>query len=395
MIINLELKRVLSFFTAIIFSLSTIAPCFAEMQSATGVPMPSEKTEQQIDSVPKLRGNIIQGGVNYNELEENKDLFTGEIEAVEKGSILRMTVASVISSGFYRKGDEFFAEITDDFSSQSGIVLPAGTVAHGRITEFRDKKRLGRDAYLSLKFDYLITPDNRKIPIEATMTTKRSKTVSTAKVVLEDVAYTAAGGVIGGILALKFLGLGAAVASNGYTVAGGAGIGAVLGLTAALLRKGKDVLIQPGDEIRVKVNESLELPVMSYEALKDEELLLEGLNVKVLEYIVERDPFGELNTITITLHIRNNTKKTFSSFEMALLSDYNTVYYSSPFGDTGMWFKKITPGTQIRGRMSFSVDNPKKRHWLVFYDNRTRKPVAKFSLKNAERELKQLSKKRK
>ena len=79
---------------------------------------------------------------------------------------------------------------------------------------------------------------------------------------------------------------------------------------------------------------------------------------------------------------------------MALLSDYKTVYYSSPFGDTSMWFKKITPGTAIRGSLSFAVDNPKKRHWLVFYDNRNRKPLAKFSLKNAEREIKKVSNKK-
>ncbi len=58
---------------------------------------------------------------------------------------------------------------------------------------------------MTIKFDYLITPDNRKIPIEASITTKRSAAASTAKVVLEDTAYTMAGGVIGGILALKSL----------------------------------------------------------------------------------------------------------------------------------------------------------------------------------------------
>lgn len=385
------MKKIISFFIAASFLLSCSFPCFAE----SSVPMPSgasNKVEQTADSTPKIRENTIQGGVDYNELEENKNLFTGEVKAVEKGAVLKMTVSSVISSGFYRKGDEFFAEVTDDFSTRSGIMIPSGTVAHGRVSEFTDKKRLGRDAYITLKFDYLITPDNRKIPIEASMTTKKGAATSTAKVVLEDTAYTAVGGVIGGILALKFLGLGAAVASHGYTVAGGAGIGATIGLVASLVRKGGDVLIQPGDEIRVKVNESLELPVMSYEALKDDELICEGLNVKVLDYIVERDPFGELNTITLTLHIINNTDKTFSSFDMALLSDYNTVYYSSPFGDTSMWFQKIKPNTQIRGRLSFAVDNPKKRHWLVFYDGRTRKPIAKFSLKNAEREIKKLSK---
>ena len=203
---NLEINRLLSAFLIAVFLLSQSLPCFSENQQ---VPLRAETS-----------GKAIQGGIDYSELEENKDLFTGQIEAVQKGSKLKMTVSSVVSSNFHLKGDEFFAEITDDFSTQSGIVLPSGTVAHGIVTELRDKKRLGRDAYMTIKFDYLITPDNRKIPIAASMTTKRNAAASAAKVVLEDTAYTVAGGVIGGILAFKVLGMGAAVASHGYTVAG-------------------------------------------------------------------------------------------------------------------------------------------------------------------------------
>lgn len=378
-------KKIISSFLAIFIIISQSLPCF------------SAEDETNTPSVNLRQGsttNTIQGGVNYNELQENKELFTGQIEAVQKGSNLKMTVSSVISGGYHRTGDQFFAEVTDDFSSQSGVVIPSGTIAHGTVTELRDSKRLGRDGFITIKFDYLITPDNRKIPIEAQMTTKRSAAASTAKVVLEDTAYTVAGGVIGGILAFKFLGLGAAVASHGYTVAGGAGVGALVGLTASLVRKGNEVLIKPGDEIKVKVQENLELPVMTEKSLRDEELILEGLDVKIYGYVVEKDPFGELNTITLNLDIINKTDKTFSTFDMALLSDYKTVYYASPFGDTSMWFSQITPNSESRGNLSFSVDNPKKRHWLVFYDNRTRKPVAKFSLKNAERDIRKITKKK-
>jgi len=386
-----NLKRILITFLSIFFFLGQNALCFAQ-QSVEFAPLPVQEESAQADG-----GKVFQGGVDYTDVEENKDLFTGDIGEVQKGSKLKMTVSKVIDSSYHRKGDEFFAEVTDDFASQSGIVIPSGTIAHGIVTESGDKKRLGRDAFITIKFDYLITPDTRKIPIEAVMTTKRSTAARTAKIVLEDTAYTAAGGVIGGIMALKFFGMGAAVASNGYTLAGGAGLGASVGLIASLVRKGNDVLIQPGDEIKVSVNESLELPVMSEKAIRDEELELPGLNVNILSYTVEKDPFGELNTISLLLDIKNNSNKTFSTFDMALLSDYNTVYYSSPFGDTEMWFKKITPNSEVRGNLSFSVDSPKKRHWLVFYDSRTRKPVAKFSLKNAQRDIKsrQVSEKKK
>ncbi|EKE03508.1 MAG: hypothetical protein ACD_20C00196G0004 [uncultured bacterium] len=330
----------------------------------------------------------LQGTIEKTETKEEKQLFTGEKKDLEKGTSLKMTVSQVISSGYNEEGDEFFAEITNDLNTPGGILIPAGTIAHGKVTTVGATKRLGRDAYISVNFDYLITPDGREIPIEASMTTKRHPVTSTAKVILEDTAYTVAGGVIGGFLALKFLGLGAAVASNGYTLAGGAGIGAIVGATASLARKGSEVLIAPGDEINVKIASEIELPVMLEEALKDEEKILEGLNVNITDYIIEKDPFGEANTITLTLNIDNKTSKTFSSFDMALVNDYNSVYYPSPFGNTDLWFQKINPNSKMTGKLSFAVDNPKRKHWLVFYDTYSRKVLARISVKNAERRLK-------
>ncbi|MGD0278971.1 MAG: hypothetical protein ABSC11_06665 [Smithella sp.] len=385
--LNMRIKRILLYLLTACFLLNQSLPCFAQ-EGLNSPPLPSEQQNQPAHNT----GSIIQGGVNYSELEDNKHLFTGQVEAVPKGSELKMTVSKVVDSSYYLKGDEFFAEVTDDFSTQGGIVIPAGTVAHGVVSELQEKKRLGGEAYLTIKFDYLITPDKRKIPIDASMTTKRNPAVSTAKVVLEDAAYTVAGGVIGGILALNALGL--AIASHGYTVAGGAGIGSLIGLTASLIRKGPDVLIHPGDEIKVSVNESLKLPVMSEKALRDDELECPGLDVKIINCNIEKDPFGELNTITLTLHIKNNTQYTFNTFDIALLSDYKNVYYASPFGDKDMWLTKISPNSEIRGNLSFSVENPQKRHWLVFYDSIIRNPVAKYSLRNAKRDIKKVSNKK-
>lgn len=330
----------------------------------------------------------LKGGVEINKNNDNKNLFTGTTQEVKKGTSLKMTVSQVISSGYNAQGDEFFAEITNDLEAPGGVSIPSGTIAHGTVTNISGTKRLGRDAYMNLKFDYLITPDGRQIPIEASMTTKRGAAASAAKIVLQDTAYTVAGGVIGGFLALKFLGLGAAVASHGYTLAGGAGVGALVGAGYSLARKGNEVLIQPGDEINVQVVSSLALPVMNEDSLKDEEKMLDGLDVKITDYRLEKDPFGELNTITLTLDIKNKTARTFSSFDMALMNDYSSVFYPSPFGDTELWFQKITPNSEYKGKLSFAVDNPKRKHWLIFYDTSSRKLLSKISVKNAERRLK-------
>lgn len=326
--------------------------------------------------------------------KENQKLFTGEVDELEAKDEIKMTVSQVLSSGYTEEGDEFFAEITNEVEGEKGVILPAGTIAHGSVKEIQPSKRLGRDGWIEVNFDYLITPDGREIPIQGKMSTKLNPVIGTTKVVAKSAGYTAVGGVVGGVIALNMFGLPAAVASQGYTLAGGAAVGGAVGLGMALYKKGKDVLISPGDEIRVKVVKGVQLPVFKKEALKQEEFVCDGLTVKMTNIEFEKDPFGELNTITISLVITNTTDKYFTGFDISLVNDLNASFYPSVFGDTSIMFSKIKPGDRTSGRISFSVDNIKRKHWLVFYDRAQRKQIAKLSVDNAYREIKDKKKKK-
>ncbi len=340
-------------------------------------------------------GEIFKGHAEkIDKKQEKSELFTGKIEALNKKDVLKMTVSQVLDGSYSQEGDEFFAEVTSDVTGESGVIIPTGTVAHGKIRECRGARRLGRDGSLDLDFDYLITPDGREIPIEGKMSTKLHPLKSTSKIIATDLGYTAVGGVVGGIVALNMLGIEAAIASQGYTVAGGAAIGGTIGLCASLYRKGKDVLIAPGDEIRVKINTSVPLPVYKETALLQHEMRCNGLEVKINNIVYEKDPFGELNTITLSLSITNMSKFTFSSFDLALINDYNSVFHPSVFGDTTLMFQQVKPGDRVAGRISFSVDNIKRRFWLTFYDRKNRKPVAKISVDNAYRKVSDKTKKK-
>lgn len=329
-----------------------------------------------------------------DEVQKQSELFTGKVENLDKKDILRMTVSQVLDGSFSQEGDEFFAEVTSDVSGDSGVIIPTGTIAHGRIRECNGARRLGRDGTLDLDFDYLMTPDGREIPIEGKMSTKLHPLTATSKIVATDLGYTAVGGVVGGIMALNMFGIEAAIASQGYTVAGGAAVGGIIGLGASLYRKGKDVLIAPGDEIRVKINTSIPLPVYKETALMQHELFCPGLEIKINNIEYEKDPFGELNTITMSLSIKNMTQMTFSSFDFALINDYNSVFHPSIFGDTKLMFQQIKPGDRVAGRISFSVDNVKRKYWLAFYDRKSRKPVSKISIDNAYRKVAEKTKKK-
>lgn len=338
-----------------------------------------------------LKGSVTEND-NYQKKED--DLFTGEIESLERKDIINMTVSQVLDSSISVEGDEFFAEVTSDVYGDKGVIIPKGTVAHGRLDSTTEPKRLGKEASLTLSFDYLVTPDGREIPIEGKMTTKLHPIAAGAKIAAQDLGYTVVGGAVGGLAALNWLGLEAAIASQGYTLAGGAAIGGVAGLGMALIRKGNHVLIAPGDEIKVKINTKVDLPVYKEEALKQEEVLYDGLTININEIKHEKDPFGEANTITLTVLISNMSDKTLSGFDMALVNDYNAKFSPSIFGDTKLMFRQIKPGDKLIANVSFAVDNINRKFWLTFYDRKTNEVITKISLDNAYRTMPEKVKKK-
>lgn len=341
--------------------------------------------------------DILQGHAekaDQYEQQLQQELFTGQVEHLERKDIINMTVSQVLDSSINLEGDEFFAEVTDEVKGDKGVIIPKGTIAHGRINQTADPKRLGRAGWLELDFDYLITPDGREIPIEGKMSTKLHPVAEASKIVAQDVGYTIAGGAIGGFTALNWLGLEAAIASQGYTIAGGAAVGGAIGLGMALIRKGHDVLIAPGDQIKVKINTTVPLPVYKEAALKQHEMFYPGLDIQISDIKHEADPFGEINTITLTIMLSNMSDKTFSGLDMALVNDYNSIFRPSIFGDTKLMFKQIRPGDKFAGRVSFAVDNINRSFWLTFYDKRKGTALTKISIDNAYRNVSNKTKKK-
>lgn len=344
-----------------------------------------------VQAAEPLKGSVVE---NDNYKKEENEIFTGKVESLNRKDVINMTVSQVLDSSYSIEGDEFFAEVTSDVYGDKGIIIPKGTIAHGKLTDTDGPKRMGREASLTLSFDYLVTPDGREIPIEGEMTTKLHPIASGAKIVAQDIGYTVVGGAVGGLTALNWLGIEAAIASQGYTLAGGAALGGAVGLGMALIRKGNHVMIAPGDEIKVKINTQVDLPVYKEEALKQEEVLYNGLTININDIKHEKDPFGEVNTITLTVLISNMSDKTLSGFDMVLVNDYNAKFSPSIFGDTKLMFKQIRPGDKLVANVSFAVDNINRKFWLTFYDRKTSDVITKISLDNAYRKIPEKSKKK-
>ena len=349
-----------------------------------------------INNASLATNDVFHGHAEFsNEATElDKELYTGKTETLEKRDVIEITVSKVIDGSFSFEGDEFFAEVTGDVIGDKGVIIPKGTVAHGIIKDSGSAKRLGRDGYIDLTFDYLVTPDGREIPIEGKMSTKLHPIKAATKIVATDIGYTAAGGVLGGIFAAQALSVEAAIASQGMTVAGGAALGAGVGLGMALYRKGKDVLIAPGDEIKVKILSNVDLPVYKEEALQQKELKYPGLDIRIANILYEKDPFGEVNTLTLSVSIANMSDKSFSGMDLALVNDYNNIFNPSIFGDTKLVFTQFKPGDRKAGKISFAVNNVKQSYWLIVNNRATNKPLMKISLDNAYKNVAKDIKKR-
>ena len=120
--------------------------------------------QTQISLASDFSGHIEKTDTNKTEL--NKELFTGEIEKLDGDDVINLTVSQVLSEGYTIEGDEFFAEVTSDVETDKGIIIPTGTIVHGIVKIIEEAKNMGRNGYINVDFDYMVTPDGREIPIE-------------------------------------------------------------------------------------------------------------------------------------------------------------------------------------------------------------------------------------
>lgn len=321
----------------------------------------------------------LKGGVSESQ-QAGPTVNADDVKIIAPGQDLDMIISTSLETGLTASGDEFFGKLTKPVMVDGKVVLPRDTVVHGRVNNMTGAKRAGRNAHVTTEFDYLITPDGREIPITGNYTNKDGALKAAAKVVGRSSGFTLVGGVLGAAMVLRYGGLAAVAGSNGYALAAGAGVGGAVGLGAALLTKGKSLWIPPGTEMRIKLKQPLKLPSMTIPADSADNLAMDGLTIKINQLKVGKDPFGENTEITLALDMTNATDNTFSMFDIALEDENGTQFYPSAFGDTGMWFEKLSPRTHLVGNLSFNVDNPRLRHHLIFYKQYSREPLTRIAI---------------
>lgn len=193
---------------------------------------------------------------------------------IPAGTTFQLEFLQPVSTFSGSGGDSFVATLMNEQTAGASVILPAGTIVRGSISEVKTAKRFSRGAKLYLDFDHVVTPTGRQIPLDM------------AVAQFDKIYYD------GGLY--KNLGYGEAVKANyergaemtknaieygkkagesapgiqylttPLCAVGGffGGVGYFIGDSVAdMFRKGQDVYINSGDIINVKLVNPIDIPV--------------------------------------------------------------------------------------------------------------------------------------
>jgi hypothetical protein len=165
--------------------------------------------------------------------------------SIPEGAKLIVELESRLSSKESRASDRFTARTSTPVVDEDGrVLLPAGSIIEGSVVDVQPAKRRRRSGIIQLTFENLRLENDRVIPIRGRPTNAEEndrhrfddegnvKTNSSTKGALKIAGASA--------------GTGLAIGAAAGGALAGVGIGAVAGLTVALLMKGSDVVIEPG-----------------------------------------------------------------------------------------------------------------------------------------------------
>lgn len=158
------------------------------------------------------------------------------------GTELDVRLQTALNSGTAKVEDRFEATTLVDLEQDGGVLIPAGSVVRGVVTDVKSAGRVERKGSLALSFDQ-VTVNGRSYPIRGTLT----QTFESGGY-RQDAGKIGAGAVVGGIIG-GILG-GGRGALAGILIGGG-------GVVAAT--EGQDVDLKPGTVLRMRFDSDVSL----------------------------------------------------------------------------------------------------------------------------------------
>ncbi len=85
---------------------------------------------------------------------------------VAAGTNFQLEFTQPVSTSSGMEGDSFTAVLKNELATGSTVILPKGSVVRGSIANVNTSKRFSRGAKLYLDFDHVVTPNGRQIPLD-------------------------------------------------------------------------------------------------------------------------------------------------------------------------------------------------------------------------------------
>ncbi|HEY9679710.1 MAG TPA: DUF4352 domain-containing protein [Drouetiella sp.] len=319
---------------------------------------------------------VLKGAVTHS--IGKSPLMYDKPQEVSKGTSVNLVSLVNINSEVNQKGDEIWMRVGNDVHGPSEVAVPGGWYMHGVVTEAMSAKRLGRDGYVTVQFDKLVSPDKQfEVPFDAHVSSKQS----TAKALAKNAAITSVhmgyGALGGSILSVQFTGIGGAIATHGISVGVGAGIGATIGLIGAAKRKGDISQITPGDDMKMVFAQPITLPGFDSKLIPSAKppAKLENFDVQIKSVAFGKDPNGDKKSarLAVEVVVNNHTKNEYGFAQMAVVSDRGEYYYPNPFANNvnSLFKNRVKPDSSGSAIVVYDVAGKQHKYWLVLMDHAT------------------------
>lgn len=193
---------------------------------------------------------------------------------IPAGTVFKLEFLQPVSTFSGCEGDSFVATMKNELATGSNVILPTGSVVRGSVAQVNTAKRFSRGAKLYLDFDHIVTPNGRQIPLDLAVCQFDNiyydgslyKNLGYGEAVQKNYERVVeitknstnyglkAGESAPGIqyLTTPFCAVGGFIGGVGYWIGDG---------VADMFRKGKDVYINKGDVLTVKLLNPIDVPV--------------------------------------------------------------------------------------------------------------------------------------
>lgn len=85
---------------------------------------------------------------------------------IPQGTVFAVRLLDRLSSLSSKTGDTFRIEVVEDVVVDGAVVIPVGSIGHGRVTMAEKAGSLGRSGDIGFRFDAIRTFDNVQVPVQ-------------------------------------------------------------------------------------------------------------------------------------------------------------------------------------------------------------------------------------